>query len=308
MRFVSDLETLLYPIVMRDFFSHHWQIYCLHVHASLRRLCKLTNKFDNCMQNAENIAGALTAHAGPAVQAWYASGGTGGFRIQAEHAHIYAAINMTLYFEELPALRPFADAIARDLRVPVASVVASAFVSRAGGITRMHFDRNENFTIQLRGRKRWRIARNNAVIWPTQNGIATEAVPTELAAQMRRALPRTMPRDAEEYVLKPGSVLYVPRGHWHETEAMDESLSLNISYQVVTIADLLRPTARAHVISTRAFRRSAFGGDERQRLATRRAALKLLGDLRPTLARREIARVMEIISEGWADYVPEPSA
>src|SRR5690606_26682555 len=100
------------------------------------------------------------------------------------HAHIYSAINMTLYFEELPALRAFADAVARDLNVPTATVVASAFFSRAGGRTRMHFDGNENFTIQLRGRKRWRTARNTHVSRPTQNAFAGAEIGPELAQQI----------------------------------------------------------------------------------------------------------------------------
>ncbi len=298
------LKTLLYPIRSQIFLSQQWQKTCAHVRGPTQRAQKFARALGaESLLHDDDVATTLRAHAGPAVQAWYASGGIGGFHIDAAHAHIYSAINMTLYFEELPALRPLAAAVAHDLNVPANTVVASAFFSRAGGITGMHFDSNENFTIQLRGRKCWRTARNRHVAWPTQNGVIGAETTPEMAQQLRRPFPRAMPASTETFVLKPGAMLYVPRGCWHEVEALEDSLSLNISHHVVTIADLLPPRLRARVIRERDFRRAAFGGDVTQQRATLRIAERLLNSLRPALAKREIARALTIIAENGASYV-----
>ncbi len=298
MNIVRNLATLIYPMHAPSFFSQQWQKECVCLHGPPQRFREISLNLNDYSESDGGLARAVTMRASADVQAWYASGDAGGFKIPAEHAPIFSALRMTLYFEDLPLLRPFGDIIASDLNVPKSAMAVSAFLSRAGGTTRMHFDANENFTLQLRGRKKWRTARNKSVSRPTQNANAGEEMHPELRPQARRAFPREMPREAREFILEPGSVLYVPRGHWHEVEALEDSLSLNISYQVVTLADLLRPTARARAIKTHAFRRSAFGGSARQRQATLRIARALLNDFRPALAQREIARILATIAKG----------
>lgn len=303
-KLMRDLKTLLYPIPASKFLAQQWQKNCLHVSGSTRRVREIALNLNVDSQHADDAAKILTRQSGPAVQAWYAGGEIGGFQITREHAHIYSAIKMTVYFEELPSLRSFADAVARDLNVPATTVVASAFVSRAGGLTRMHFDSNDNFTIQLSGRKRWRTARNRHVAWPTQNGVIGGKITRELAKQLRGPLPRAMPSGAEEFVLEPGGMLYVPRGCWHEVEALEDSLSINISHHVVSIADLLKPRLRSRVIGERDFRRAAFGGDRSYRQTILRKAESLLRGIHPPLAIREMERVLTIIADNGDSYRP----
>lgn len=44
---------------------------------------------------------------------------------------------------------------------------------------------------------------------------------------------------AQWKVLAPGSVLYLPRGVWHQTEAGKLSVSLNITYNIPTVLDVV---------------------------------------------------------------------
>ena len=43
--------------------------------------------------------------------------------------------------------------------------------------------------------------------------------------------------DADEVVVRPGSVLYVPAGTWHRVECDEDSLSINVSLMGTTWAD-----------------------------------------------------------------------
>jgi ribosomal protein L16 Arg81 hydroxylase len=78
------------------------------------------------------------------------------------------------------------------------------FAVHAGGGTSPHPDWNDSFTIQIRSTKRWRVAPNGFMPHPVTNW--TIGDPPPLFAHSI-PLPTEMPRDAQEYVLTPGSVL-----------------------------------------------------------------------------------------------------
>ena len=70
-------------------------------------------------------------------------------------------------------------------------------------------------------------------------------------------LPTRMPADADEYVLTPGSVLYVPRSFWHETESDEESISLHVHHIPVPWVDAVLVTLRAKLLRDPAWRAGA---------------------------------------------------
>ena len=70
-------------------------------------------------------------------------------------------------------------------------------------------------------------------------------------------LPTRMPAEAEEYVLTPGSVLYVPRGFWHETESDEASISLHVHHIPVPWVDAVLVTLRAKLLRDPAWRAGA---------------------------------------------------
>lgn len=59
--------------------------------------------------------------------------------------------------------------------------------------------------------------------------------------------------------LQPGSVLYVPRGVWHEVEASQSSLSLNIAFPTHTWIDVVIPIIRRALIRHSLWRENAYG-------------------------------------------------
>jgi 50S ribosomal protein L16 3-hydroxylase len=68
-----------------------------------------------------------------------------------------------------------------------------------------------------------------------------------------------MPAGAKEVVLKPGSILYVPRGYWHKTEAEGEALALNFTFSQPTWIDLFTLALRSRLSLSPEWRALAHG-------------------------------------------------
>jgi 50S ribosomal protein L16 3-hydroxylase len=63
-------------------------------------------------------------------------------------------------------------------------------------------------------------------------------MPAALENQCHAPLIDMLDEDAMEVVMKPGCVLFVPRGYWHETTTEEDSLSLNFTFSQPTWADV----------------------------------------------------------------------
>ena len=102
-----------------------------------------------------------------------------------------------------------------------------------------HYDVNDNIVIQMAGRKRWRLAPNRHVANPTVVYRLGERPTPAHRAEAPNGLPSDVPKDVVTHELSPGSVMFVPRGYWHDCETTDdESLHLNIQLGVPRWKDL----------------------------------------------------------------------
>jgi 50S ribosomal protein L16 3-hydroxylase len=134
------------------------------------------------------------------------------------------------------------------------------YISPAGSGEAAHFDQNVNFILQLRGAKDWRVAPNLHVRRPTDRFTTASPSPSaELAAYCVLPLPRAMPEEARRHRLEPGSVLFLPRGYWHETQATQDSLSLNFTFDQPTWADVILPEIRRALLQKAHWRGLAQG-------------------------------------------------
>ena len=68
-----------------------------------------------------------------------------------------------------------------------------------------------------------------------------------------------MPDDAESFVLRRGSVLFVPRGYWHATQSDEDTLALNFTFGQPTWADVLLTALRTRVLKDASWRALARG-------------------------------------------------
>ena len=62
------------------------------------------------------------------------------------------------------------------------------------------------------------------------------------------APPESFFEDARRVTLRPGSVLYHPAGTWHRVQALDDSLSINISLMASNLADLIADALRQRLL------------------------------------------------------------
>ncbi len=131
------------------------------------------------------------------------------------------------------------------------------YATREGHGTAPHFDQNMNFVVQLHGRKTWRLAPNRHVDKPLTRHTMGQPPDPELQTYAREPMPRRMPADARTITLEPGSLLFVPRGTWHTTEALTDAMSLNFTYTAPTWIDLLMAALRSRLALASAWRDTA---------------------------------------------------
>jgi len=226
-----DMRRLLAPIGAERFFAEHWQA----------RMALLPLAAEDLAFVRETIGpldpARLAGLAREGSQAWLANAFVthSVFPINPTNAGQFQDIGATLYFVNVP-LPALTDSLADFLGAPRRKVLASLFYTPAGGGAVPHFDKNENFTIQLTGAKRWQVGETPMVsVTPDSYTLGSTAITPALAPLLEKAQ-----RPPERTVdLKPGSLLYVPRGTVHHTGAGEPSWSLNLSYSPSMWLDLL---------------------------------------------------------------------
>lgn len=118
--------------------------------------------------------------------------------------------------ELLARFRFLPDARLDDLMV--------SYATDGGGVG-PHVDSYDVFLLQAWGRRRWRISRQrNLALVPN--------VPLKLLADFHAA---------EEFVLEPGDMLYLPPGVAHDGTAEGECLTYSVGFRAPTFQELLEP-------------------------------------------------------------------
>jgi len=122
----------------------------------------------------------------------------------------------------------------------------------------------ENFTFQLRGRKRW-LLRKSSIPHPlrgcTPHYKSTDTSEIQLKihrlADASFSFSNAVPTSNDEYeevVLNEGDSLYFPAGMWHRVECLEDSISVNISLIATTYADVIADSFRQFMYKFDGFR------------------------------------------------------
>ena len=102
----------------------------------------------------------------------------------------------------------------------------------------------------------------------------------ELSSYVREEMPEKFPDNGIEFILKPGSVLFVPRGSWHRTEATSDALSLNFTFTAPCWIDLFITALRGRLAQSPNWRETAdFVTDEELNIKAKEKLDSLLVDL-----------------------------
>ena len=172
------------------------------------------------------------------------------------------ANGMGLLFNEVqnisPVLKNWLQAIRKDLGLSNLTYGRCLIYATPDGKgTAPHFDQNINFVLQIHGTKIWRLAPNQHLKNPLTRHTMGSAVDAEMQSYLENPLPTKMPDDAQTVVLKPGSMLFVPRGYWHSTEARGEALALNFTFTAPTWIDLFTTALRSRLALSPEWRETA---------------------------------------------------
>jgi ribosomal protein L16 Arg81 hydroxylase len=271
-----DMRRLLAPIGVERFFAEHWQ-------TRMALLPLVADDLAFILQTIGSLDPArLAGVAREGSQAWLANAFVAHsvFPIDPSNAAQFHAIGATLYFVNVP-LPALTDPLADFLGAPRRKVLASLFYTPAGGGAVPHFDKNENFTIQLTGAKSWQVGETPMVpVTPDSYTLGSSAITPALAPLLAKA--QRPPERAVD--LTPGSLLYVPRGTVHHTGAGEPSWSLNLSYSPSMWLDLLWVGLQERLIASPGWRGmvTGAGGDPAAQAANRLP--ELLAELREALA------------------------
>ncbi len=160
----------------------------------------------------------------------------------------------------LPPVRSWLARLTAELSLEFAAHTGycHAFVSPTGTGTPKHFDNREVIVVQIRGRKRWQVAPNEALpnpLMPHVVGGATHAFNKAAGPALDDP---AMPGDATTYTLDPGAVMFVPRGYWHATHALEDSLSLSFGFRIPSWAEMALNTMLTELAREPAWRATAY--------------------------------------------------
>jgi hypothetical protein len=115
----------------------------------------------------------------------------------------------------------------------------NAFASSSGPGLNWHWDPQELFIVQIKGSKRWNVAPNEAVEWPSIGSSRDVHKLPAMRHQMNNpGTPIEPPTEWTTIDMVPGSVMYMPRGYWHCTESIDESIHLVLQVKLLSWRDV----------------------------------------------------------------------
>ncbi|MDR9753610.1 cupin domain-containing protein [Pseudomonas sp. SZMC_28357] len=174
-------------------------------------------------------------------------------------------LGLTVFLQDLTSTLPgageFLRALERELGVVSGSARLSAFASAGDDGVSCHYDAEEVISIQLLGRKTFHVAPMTEIASPYGAQFGPDMVAVEnLYEQARDGFPQASGVTFVAHNMQPGSVLYLPRGTWHRTEALEASLSLSIVIRPPVLADALLGWLQPWLLGDARWRSPLYGG------------------------------------------------
>jgi len=272
-----DLRQILAAVGVERFFADYWQRRTLTLALDAGDFAHIVDEIGPL--DIARFAGLAREGA----QAWVANDYIthSVIPVDGPNAEKLFGIGATLYFINVPIER-LTHSLADFLGAPRQKVIASLFLTPATGGASPHFDKNENFTIQLTGAKRWIVGESPTVASPPDGTMLGQTVPPSLKNLLGEAIEQ--PNLTVD--MRPGTLLYVPRGTVHRTEAGEVSWSLNLSYSPSMWLDLVRIGLQRRLAASARWRGTVTGVGETCDPAAREAnrLAELIAELREILA------------------------
>lgn len=256
-----DFAELVAPLAPDQFLNDYWGRRPVHLAAppGSRRAAVIGWERLNALLairahwSAEHIK--LLLNSAPITPDFYMEPDPGTGRLLADPARVetFLAMGASLVADRIELVAPEIHALTAALAERFAARAGANLYCSFGGIQAFasHCDTHEVFAIHCAGEKRWRIYANRA-----ENPLDTLEGPDAQARIDAAKGPVLM-----EVMLRPGDVLYIPRGYFHDALASSaESLHLTVSVappsgrlllQLLEEAALRDPAFRAYLPDAR---------------------------------------------------------
>lgn len=142
-----------------------------------------------------------------------------------------------------------------------------AFASPSGDGLPCHFDAEDVISVQLSGTKTFEVARVADLSYPVGRQFGPGVLPGEdLYVQAAHGFPKPDGLNFERIRMEPGTVLFLPRGTWHRTQAESDSFSISVAMRPPAALDHLLHQLRYLLLQDPQWRRPLYGAayaDER---------------------------------------------
>jgi len=163
-----------------------------------------------------------------------------------------------------PAVRALCQGVEALAGMPPGTCSAIVHISTPGSGLGLHFDMEDVLTIQLVGTKRWGFSREAAVPHapaPHTLGHAPAVILRRCARDPEELERGPSPEGLVDVDLEPGSVFFLPKGHWHRTCALGESISLSLGWSGARWLDRVLAVLRDRLLVDPAWRAHALGAE-----------------------------------------------
>lgn len=172
-------------------------------------------------------------------------------------------MGLSVYLPDIDAAvagaTPWLRAIERALGVPAGCARLGAFASPAGDGIACHFDADDVISIQLTGSKVFHVAKVDGLAYPAGQQFGPNMLPgDELYPQAPAGFPEPSDATFERIEMRPGSVLFLPRGTWHRSEAPEDSFSVSIGMRPPAAMERLLQRLRDLLLQDPAWRRPLY--------------------------------------------------
>jgi hypothetical protein len=173
-------------------------------------------------------------------------------------------LGLTVYLRDIAPCAAGGHAFLRELEAELGiaegSARLTAFSSPHNDGVACHYDAEEVISVQMEGSKTFHVAPMDEIRHPygTQFGPGM-AASDDLYLQTREAFPDATRATFEAITMTPGSVLFLPRGTWHRSEATEHSYSISIVLRPPSLLDALQQQLHGLLLQDAAWRAPLYG-------------------------------------------------
>jgi ribosomal protein L16 Arg81 hydroxylase len=280
----ETLKAMLGPEALDEFLSDYWPDRIFVAHGDRARLPDALldqelNQFDALSRRYKGVVSFFgDARSGHMVP------------VEGIEAAAPYRCGLSVYLTDVSPYFPDIERMVRklefELGINEGCARAGVFASPTSGGISCHYDSVDVFSIQLRGTKKFELAPVKELRhpWGFQYITGSRAI-DDLYPQATEGFPDWEKVEFQTVEMRPGSVLYMPRGHWHRTEAAGDSIAVSIGMEPPSAAECVLEQLRLLLLQDPAWRKPLYGawGAGAMRDAAIQRATELMAEL-PGLA------------------------